>query len=96
MKFEWHPPKAERNLVYHGVSFDEAKTVFDDDRQMHRRDDLHSLNEQRYICLGMSEQSRLLMVVYTGKQEGLVRLISAREATTKEEIEYESQSDFTG
>lgn len=49
MNFEWHPPKAERNLASHGISFDEAKTVFDDDRQMHQREDLHSLNEQRYI-----------------------------------------------
>jgi uncharacterized DUF497 family protein len=43
----------------------------------------------------MSEQSRLLMVVYTEKQEGLIRIISAREATAREEYEYESQSDFT-
>ena len=96
MNFEWHPPKAERNLAYHGVSFAEAATVFDDDRQLHRRDDLHSFAEQRYICLGMSEQSRLLMVVYTEKQEGLIRIISARDATTREEYEYESQSNFTG
>lgn len=95
MKFEWHPPKAERNLAYHGVSFEEASSVFDDGQQMHRRDDLHSFNEQRYICLGMSDQSRLLMVVYTEKQEGLIRIISAREATAREEHEYESQSDFT-
>lgn len=95
MKFEWHPPKAERNIALHGVSFEEAQTVFDDTMQMHRRDDTHSLDEQRYICLGMSEQSRLLMVVYTEKQEGLIRIISAREATTREETDYESQSDFT-
>jgi hypothetical protein len=95
MNFEWHPPKAERNLAYHGVSFEEAATVFDDDKQLHRRDDLHSFDEQRYICLGMSEQNRLLMVVYTEKQEGLIRIISAREATAREEDEYEQENYLT-
>lgn len=95
MNFEWHPPKAERNLAYHGVSFEEASTVFDDDKQLHRRDDLHSFNEQRYICLGMSDQNRLLMVVYTEKWEGLIRIISAREATTREEDEYEQENYLT-
>ena len=95
MKFEWHPAKAESNLSKHGVSFDEASTVFDDFMQMHHDDDIHSIGEQRFICIGMSDQSRLLMVVYLEKPENLIRIISAREATRREANDYESQRDFT-
>ncbi|HEX4948892.1 MAG TPA: BrnT family toxin [Blastocatellia bacterium] len=95
MKFGWHPPKAKSNLEKYGVSFEEAATVFDDDKQLHRRDDLHSFTEQRYLCLGMSEQSRLLMIVYTEQQEGLIRIISAPPATASEEEEYEQENYFT-
>lgn len=96
MKFAWHPAKAESNFSKHGVSFDEASTVFEDLMQMHHSDDIHSIGEQRYTCLGMSDQSRLLLVVYTEQMENLIRIISAREATRREANDYESQRDFTG
>lgn len=95
MHFEWHPPKAESNLVKHGVSFEEAQTVFDDQNQMHLPDYLHSIGEQRYHCFGMSKQGRRLMVVYTEAAADTIRIISAREMTRREQREYESQSDLT-
>ncbi|MBS1809693.1 MAG: BrnT family toxin [Acidobacteria bacterium] len=95
MKFDWHPPKAASNLEKHGVSFDEAKTVFDDPNQLHLADEAHSMGEQRYYCIGFSNQQRLLTVVYTERPAETLRLISAREATRREEEEYGSQSYFT-
>ena len=91
MKFEWHPPKAESNLKKHGVSFEEAASLFDDPHQYHYRDDIHSIGEQRFICLGFSEQNRLLMLVYTEPVRDTIRIISAREANASEEEEYETQ-----
>lgn len=95
MNFEWHPPKAESNLEKHGVSFEEAASVFDDPYQYHYGDDLHSFSEQRYICLGFSTQSRLLMVVYTEPIRDTLRIITAREATNPEEEDYEAQRYLT-
>ena len=95
MKFDWHPPKAQSNLAKHGVSFAEAKTVFDDPNQLHLADDAHSISEQRYYCIGFSNQQRLLTVVYTKRQTQTLRLISARVATRREENEYGTPSYFT-
>jgi uncharacterized DUF497 family protein len=95
MNFEWHPLKAERNLKDHRVSFDEAATVFDDPMQIHFRDDAHSEGEQRFICFGMSDQGRILMIVYTEKPQETIHLISAREATRRERKSYETQSDLS-
>ena len=95
MKFEWHPPKAESNLEKHGVSFAEAASLFDDPHQYHYRDDIHSIGEQRYICLGFSEQNRLLMLVYAEPMRDTIRIISAREANASEEEDYEAQRYLT-
>ncbi len=95
MEFEWHPPKARGNLEKHGVSFEEAQTVFDDPWQMHFPDDAHSIDEQRFVCFGLSEQGRILAVIYTEPSEDRIRIISAREATRGEEKIYETQSDIT-
>ncbi len=95
MKFEWHPPKAESNLAKHGVSFEEAASLFDDPHQYHYGDDVHSINEHRYICLGFSAQHRLLMLVYTEPVRDTIRIISAREANTSEEEEYETRRYLT-
>lgn len=95
MKFEWHPPKAASNLAKYGVSFAEAASVFEDPHQYHYRDNIHSIREQRYICLGFSEQNRLLMLVYTEPVRDTIRIISAREANTSEEEDYEAQRYLT-
>ena len=78
----------------HGVSFEEAKTVFNDEMQIHYPDHVHSIGEQRFICLGMSDQQRLLMVVYTEEVADKIRIISARKATQREEKTYAEQNDY--
>jgi len=86
--FEWDEAKAAANLAKHGVSFDEAKTVFDDPLFVDFYDPEHSVDEHRYITLGESQQGRLLIVAYTGRDE-VTRLISAREVTSTEREAYE-------
>lgn len=95
MAYEWHPPKAASNIVKHGVSFEEAQTVFDDPMQLHFPDHGHSIGEARFLCIGMSDQYRLLAVIYTERLNDVTRIISARLATASERKFYESQSDFT-
>jgi len=95
MNFEWFRLKAEANLSKHGVSFEEAKTAFSDEAQFHYPDHAHSIGEQRFICLGMSDRQRLLMVVYTEEVTDTIRIISAREATQREEKIYAGQSDYS-
>jgi uncharacterized DUF497 family protein len=65
MKFEWDEEKAKANVSKHGVSFDEAKTVFDDPLYVDFFDPDHSDDEERYIIVGHSGRNRLLVVSYT-------------------------------
>ena len=88
MEFEWDENKAAANLSKHGVSFDEAKTVFDDPVYVDFYDPDHSHKEHRYIIIGQSQQGRLLIVSYTERND-VVRLISAREAARGEREAYE-------
>ena len=75
MKFEWDEAKAAANLAKHAVSFEEAKTVFDDQVYVDLYDPDHSQDESRYIIIGLSRQGRLLIVSYT-ERDGIIRLIS--------------------
>ena len=88
MNFEWDEEKARANLEKHGVSFEEAQTVFDDPLFVDFYDPEHSYEEHRYIILGESRQGRLLLVSYT-ERGGVIRLISSREATPAERRDYE-------
>ena len=88
MEFEWDEEKAAANLTNHKVSFDEAKTVFDDPLYVDFYDPDHSYDEQRYLIVGESRQGRLLIVSYTERGDA-VRLISAREVTSAERKAYE-------
>lgn len=88
MQFEWDNNKAQINLTKHRVSFDQAKTVFDDPLFLVFTDPDHSIEEQRLIIMGESSQGRLLVVAYTERGE-VTRLISAREATRGERRAYE-------
>jgi uncharacterized DUF497 family protein len=83
MRFEWDPEKAKRNLVKHGVHFDEAGTVFYDPLAATFDDPDHSKDEQCYLTVGFSSQDRLLVVAHIEKGE-TVRIISARLATVRE------------
>lgn len=85
---EWDPVKAETNLKKHQVSFEEASTVFDDPLFITFLDVEHSMDEDRYITLGLSTAHRLLLVAHT-EREGVTRMISARKATKNERQFYE-------
>lgn len=88
MKFEWDPPKAAANLAKHGVSFDEAGSVFHDPFAVSGPDPDHSVGESRYITFGMSSLGRLLVVSHSHRP-GVIRIISAREMTRPERKLYE-------
>jgi uncharacterized DUF497 family protein len=88
MQFDWDSTKAATNLSKHGVSFDEAKTVFDDRLYVDFYDPDHSGGEQRYIIIGQSQQGRLLLVSYTERND-TIRIISSREVTRTEREAYE-------
>ena len=89
VRFEWDPAKARKNLKKHGVSFDEAVTVFYDPLSASFDDPDHSKGEQRLITIGFSSQTRLLVVAHTGKGN-TVRIINARLATAHERKKHES------
>jgi uncharacterized protein len=88
MRFDWDENKAASNLSRHGVSFEEAKTVFDDPLYVDFYDPDHSGDEDRYLIVGESNRGRLLITSYTERKES-VRLISAREVTQTERKVYE-------
>jgi uncharacterized protein len=88
MEFEWDEEKAESNLAKHDVSFEEAKTVFDDALFLIFADIDHSLEEKRFLIMGESDKGRLLVVSFT-ERETVTRLISARKATPTERKFYE-------
>lgn len=89
LKFEWDPVKASSNIKKHGISFDEAKTVFDDDFGRLIPDPDHSEDEERFILLGMSYTLKILTVVHCYRDDdGVIRIISARASTKNEERQY--------
>ena len=90
MEFEWNKNKAASNLSKHGVSFDEARTAFDDPLYIDFYDPDHSYDEHRYIIIGQSMQNSLLVISYT-ERGNVIRLISARKATRKERETYEER-----
>ncbi|NUQ36196.1 MAG: BrnT family toxin [Caldilineales bacterium] len=85
---EWDEQKARSNRKKHGVSFEEARTVFDDPLFIMFLDVEHSTDQERYITLGLSVKRRLLLIAHTDR-EGIVRIISARKATKNEKRVYE-------
>jgi len=88
MKFEWDENKAAKSFAKHGVSFKEAKTVFDDPLYVDFYDPHHSKDEDRYLIVGRSNQGRLLIVSYTERGDK-IRIISTREVTKAEREAYE-------
>ena len=88
-RVEWDPLKAASNQSKHGVSFEDAATVFYDPLALTIPDSAHSSDEDRFITMGLSAQGELLVVVHTDRV-GAIRLISAREAAPRERRTYES------
>ena len=91
MQFSWDPRKARTNLQEHGVSFEEASTVFRDPLARIHDDPEHSVGEQREIIVGHSAAHRLLLVSFTERGE-FVRIISARRTDPEEQRDYEENS----
>ncbi len=87
----WDPKKAQRNLVRHGVSFEEAATAFDDPYALLIEDETHSDDETRELLIGYSKRNRLLFVVFIERSATVVRLISARLADGSERRKYEQE-----
>ena len=89
LRFEWETRKASSNLKKHGVSFEEAKSVFYDENAKLISDPDHSEDEDRFILLGVSHSLRFILVCHCYRSEGdVIRIISARKATSKESKAY--------
>ena len=89
VRFEWDPRKAAANRKKHGVSFEDAQSVFSDERARLIDDPDHSEEEDRFVLLGLSSSIRLLVVAHCYRAEGnVVRIISARKATREEQAFY--------
>lgn len=85
IRFEWDENKNSSNIKKHGISFEEAKTVFYDENARLISDPDHSIEEERFIILGMSLNLKIIIVVHTYKEKDeLIRIISARKATKNE------------
>lgn len=90
MQFEWNIGKADINLRKHGISFEEAETVFGDPLARIFDDEDHSFEEQRNAIVGHSNTEKLLIVSFTERENDTVRIISARKTTLKERKKYEN------
>lgn len=88
LNFEWDQAKASANLRKHGVSFEEAATVFADDSSLTIPDPDHSQVEPRFVLLGTSYRGKMLVVVHTERGDS-IRIISARPASRRERQQYE-------
>ncbi len=87
--FEWDDTKNKTNQEKHRVSFEEAETVFFDEKAMEFDDPDHSIEEERFLLLGFSQNLKILVVCHCYRdEESIIRLISARKATKKEQKAY--------
>ncbi|MEH2256475.1 BrnT family toxin [Nostoc sp.] len=93
LEFEWDNQKASLNLNKHSISFEAAKTVFNDSLAYIFNDEWHSVGERREIIIGHDQDNRLLLVCFT-ERANVIRIISARLATKKERRDYEEFTDF--
>ena len=92
IRFIWDTKKAEANIRKHNISFSEAKSVFYDKCAIQFFDDAHSASEDRFIMLGMSRESRVLLVCHCARDDGeTIRIISARKATKSERKFYRGE-----
>jgi len=91
IEFEWDPDKATKNVKKHQVSFTEASTMFSDPLSMTFFDPDHSIDENRYITVGLSHLGKLLIVAHADRGDR-IRIISARKTTHRERRFYEEQS----
>ena len=90
MEFIWHDQKAKSNVTKHGVKFEEAKSVFSDEYARLKHDPNNSIEEDRYLLLGLSSLLNLLVVVHVEINDDVIRIISARKANKNESNYYRS------
>ena len=88
MTFDWYPEKAAENAAKHGISFEQAITVFDDPEACYFADADHSVNEMREKVIGAIDDGGIVLVVFTERREDMIRVIRAREATKNEKQRY--------
>ena len=93
LQFEWDDRKARLNFQKHGISFEEAKTVFRDPLAYIFDDEWHSIGEKREIIIGHDDKNRLVLVCFTDRNH-IIRIISARLSTKKERQDYEEYRQF--
>ena len=93
-EFEWDKGNHNKNWIRHEVTNNECENVFFDSRKFIFKDRLHSKNEERFRILGKTIENRLLLLVFT-KRGRKIRVISARDASKKEEILYEKKVNIT-
>jgi len=87
--FEWDDTKDENNQTKHGVAYEEVQTVFFDERALQLDDPDHSIDEERFLLLGFSQRLKVLVVCHCYRSdESIIRIISARRATKKEQKVY--------
>ena len=92
LEFDWHENKYARNWRDHRVSFEEAQSVFSDERALLIDDPDHSDDEDRFILLGLSSRPRLLLVCHCYRRDSeVIRIISARQAEPRERKQYEER-----
>jgi uncharacterized protein len=89
IRFEWDPRKARSNEKKHGISFEEAQSVFFDEQALLLEDPQPLHEEERFVLLGLSASLRLLVVIHALRAEDVIRIISARRASRLETEEYE-------
>ena len=89
IRFDWDPRKARSNEKKHGVSFEEARSVFFDEQALFLEDPQPLHAEERFILLGVSASIRPLVVVHALREKDVIRIISARKATRSETRQYE-------
>lgn len=87
--FTWDRNKNEKNILKHGVSFDEAMSIFNDDYGILIKDDIHSIEEERFILIGISNKGNILVASHCYRNEDeIIRIISVRKATKNEIKQY--------
>ena len=89
IKFEWDDNKNKTNVKKHGISFEEAVTVFEDDEALVIVDDAHGREEERFVLIGFSYKANLLVVCHCYREkDSVIRIISARKANRQEREDY--------
>ena len=89
IRFEWDTKKANANIKKHGISFDEARTVFFDEHAKLINDPDHSEDESRFILMGISSSLKIMLVCHCYREDGnVIRIISARKASNQEAKQY--------